>query len=304
MEKHQTQPLQTVLITGAAGNLGTKAIRLLETMPWCERIIGLYAPGTENAANQSKLVAVAADLTDAEGEWQQYMAGVTSVLHLAARNPVPECSWTDATLSFDMTVNIGLSALRNGVGRFVFCSSNHVMGRYKDEPLASTIGPGLLREDLPFGPGTRWSDGNHVIDGTGYASSKLMGERFITQLAAGSSGKLSSVSLRIGWALPGANDPSAINLTGSPNGVNGATESYDEDSARSLRWFRNMWLSNPDFERLVIAALTADSSTWPSPGIVVNGVSANRGTDWSLTNGADLIGYRPQDDVTASSRGP
>ena len=37
---------------------------------------------------------------------------------------------------------------------------------------------------------------------------------------------------------------------------------------------------NGDLERLLIAALTADSSNWEGGGVIVNGVSANRGSAW------------------------
>ena len=58
-----------------------------------------------------------------------------------------------------------------------------------------------------------------------------------------------------------------------------------------------MWLSNGDLERLLIAALTADSSNWEGGSVIVNGVSANRGSAWDVAGGRASIGYDPQDDV-------
>ena len=76
-----------------------------------------------------------------------------------------------------------------------------------------------------------------------------------------------------------------------------ASGALDAEARRDLRWFRNMWLSNGDFTRLLLAAITADRRDWPSPSIIVNGVSGNRQTDWDLSTAGELIGYQPQDDV-------
>ena len=54
---------------------------------------------------------------------------------------------------------------------------------------------------------------------------------------------------------------------------------------------------NGDLERLLIAALTADSSNWEGGSVIVNGVSANRGSAWDVAGGRASIGYDPQDDV-------
>jgi nucleoside-diphosphate-sugar epimerase len=291
---------KVVMVTGAAGNLGAKAIEILSRADWCEKIVGLYSPNREPIVPEharDKLVAVAADLTDPCGAWEAAMPGVEGILHFAAKNPVPEAGWEDSVASFDMTVNLGLSALRHGVRRFVFCSSNHVMGKYKDEPLASEIGPGRLTEDLPFAPGTVWDDQDRHIDATAYAASKVMGERFATAIAAGSAGKLTSVSMRVGWALPDDNNPANVSISGTPNEMESAKVASDPETARTLRWFRDMWLSNGDFERLIVASLTADASNWGISGVVVNGTSANGGGVWGIANGERLIGYRPEDDL-------
>jgi hypothetical protein len=49
------------------------------------------------------------------------------------------------------------------------------------------------------------------------------------------------------------------------------------------------------FER----ALLSEGKTWPQPGIVVNGMSANRSMPWDIETTRQLIGYEPQDDVWA-----
>lgn len=290
---------KTVIVTGAGGNLGAKAVEALVRAPWCEKVIGFYSPNrTPPVPESDKIEVVVADLTDANGAWKKSLEGVDAIVHFAAKNPVPDSTWAEAAASFDMTVSLGLACLEYGVERYVFCSSNHAMGGYKDGDLAATMSPGALREDLPPAPGTRWNNGSKDLDSTAYGASKVMGERFVAELAAGSGGRLTSVSLRVGWALPGDNNPANISISGSPSGQ-GATIAADPEEARTLRWFRNMWLSNDDFDRLVFAGVTAPADNWAKPSLVVNGVSANRGSDWSLENGERFLGYKPQDDLYA-----
>ena len=105
----------------------------------------------------------------------------------------------------------------------------------------------------------------------------------------------SAISLRIGWRQPGENIPQTISAAGAPK--SGLFET-DPEREHDLRWFRAMWLSNGDLVRGVFAALRADASTWPSPAIVVNAMSANRPSPWELSAGRRLIGYEPLDDVS------
>ena len=60
-------------------------------------------------------------------------------------------------------------------------------------------------------------------------------------------------------------------------------------------WFRLMWLSNRDYCQLMERCILAD------PGIqfaIVNGMSANTGMRWDIEHTHQLLGYKPQDDVT------
>lgn len=295
----QPQKPLSVVVTGAGGNLGAKAVDALAKASWCEKVIGFHSPRRSPARPENgKVEAVVADLTKASASWKEHLKGVDAVIHFAAVNPVPDSTWTEAADSFEMTANLGFACLEQGVGRYVFCSSNHAMGSYKDGALAAGMSPGALREDLPPAPGTHWNDGTKDMDSTAYGSSKVMGERFMAALAANSGGRLTAVSLRVGWALPGDNNPADISISGSPAGQS-STTAVDEDEARTLRWFRNMWLSNDDFDQLVYRSVLADASGWPVPSIIVNGVSANAGSDWSLDIGERLMGYKPKDDLYA-----
>jgi nucleoside-diphosphate-sugar epimerase len=281
MPMSNAPPLR-VLVTGAGGNLGCKLIAHLTEAPWCAGIVGLDRDPV--AIDSPKLRTVALDLARRSPGLDDAMAEVDAVVHLAAQNPYPAASWEDGAVSFDMTLQAAEALARSGGRkRFVFASSNHVMGGYKEEDLA----PGRLTTTLPPRPGTRTEPGEVT---RAYAAAKLMGERLLA--AKAEPGGLTAVSLRIGWCQPGDNRPETLSAAGIP----GDPVPDTPDAARELAWFRAMWLSNGDFLRVVSAALTADASAWPAPAIVVNAMSDNRDMPWDLTETRRLIGYAPQDD--------
>lgn len=289
------------MVTGAGGNLGQKAVEALAAAPWCRQIIGTLhgdeSPEFSETA-RAKVRLIQADLARRESGWEDAMAEADAVLHCAAYRAVPEASWQDAAISLDMVQLVGLAALRHGLRRLVFFSSNHVMGGYKDAPLADRIGPGSLTPQLPPAPGTKWRNGETWTDSTPYAASKLMAERVVAAFAREQGSSLSTVTIRIGWCQPGENRPEAVNISGSP-GLVGEVPKTAED-ARTLRWFRAMWLSNHDFARLVRNSIGADPAGWPGPAILVNGMSRNRDMGWSLTEAETWLDYAPEDDLYAT----
>ena len=203
-----------------------------------------------------------ADLTRPSDALDAAMEAADAVVHLAAQNPYPDAAWADCCASFDMTLNLVEAAGRGRPRRFVFASSNHVMGGYKEaEP---PLGRALLTTELAPRPGTRVGPDPSPA----YAVAKLMGERLLAGKAT--TGGLTAVSLRVGWCQPGENHPRTLSAGGVPG------EAGDGPGAeRDLLWFRSMWLSDGDFTRAVAAALTADADAWPSPAIVVNAMSDN-----------------------------
>jgi nucleoside-diphosphate-sugar epimerase len=110
--------------------------------------------------------------------------------------------------------------------------------------------------------------------GNTYGMLKLVGERLGQSLARAFD--LTFVALRIGWVQEGRNRP----------------ETLPDD------WSRKMWLSNHDLIQLFDAAVEAEIED--ASFVVVNGVSRNHGTRWSLTDAAEILGYLPEDDVYAS----
>ncbi|MDE0079201.1 MAG: NAD(P)-dependent oxidoreductase [Caldilineaceae bacterium] len=310
---------RSVAVTGGLGNLGTKLLQHLARTSPCQLLIGLdvRAPSSDqlqalhDAASQNTTGSTPAvellecDLTDPhDARWRDALDRVQAVVHFAALNPYPDASWDEAAISIDMTLNVALAAAGSpGVERFVFATSNHVMGRYKDDPLAAAVGPGTLTPESPLGVGTVWAETDPPLDATAYSTTKMVGERICKALGAQSNGATTFVNVRIGWCQPGPNRPETLSATGDPSVQIGGAESHPDPEGyrRAERWFRLMWLSNRDFVHLFERAVNADAGAWPAPAIVVNGMSDNTGMTWSLDETRRYLGYQPSDDVNASS---
>jgi uronate dehydrogenase len=250
---------KTVLITGAAGNLGAKLrhhlqdrypLRLLDKDPRGDPAI------------------VSADLSGWDKAWVDLFRGVDAVVHLAA-DPTAHQTWPNLIApNLDATIHVYQAAVAAGVRRVVYASSNHVMGGYKDDPE-----PARLTPDLAVRPGARYEVDGQPRDSTAYASAKLFGER-LGKCCADAYG-LSVIAVRIGWVRPGAN------------------RAEDIPPERGS-WFRLMWLSNRDFCRLMECCILANPAL---AFAVVNGMSANTGMRWDIDATRRLVGYEPQDDV-------
>jgi nucleoside-diphosphate-sugar epimerase len=279
---------RSILITGANGNLGRKLVDGFLKFDWCSNIIGADRSFEPGLPENGKLRRVEVDLNQASNTLLGIFAEADAVVHLATTDPSPAATWSDAAASFDMTMNL-LEAASQGSKRFVFASSNHVMGGYKETDVALT--PDALKPTLPPMPGTRFRISGTVLTPAAYAASKLMCERACAVKAAASS--MTAVSLRIGWCQGGENHPRTMQSTGVP-----IESADDDDQARhDLTWFRNMWLSNRDLVGVVGAAILADARSWPAPGVTVNAMSGNTGMPWDLGPTRRLLGYQPQDDV-------
>jgi len=286
-----TQAIRRVLVTGANGNLGAKLVRALLAAGGLDAVLAVdLSPPLPEEAHPA-LVRIVADLAKRHDEhWIGAVRSADAVVHFAAQNPHVVASWQDAAVSFDMTAN--LIACSGHLRRFVLASSNHVMGGYKETEIA--VSDGGLTTDLPPLVGTRFMLNGVAMASTAYATAKLMGERLLAANASRSG--FSSVALRIGWCQPGENRPQTISASGTTAGGSGT---QDAAALADLRWFRNMWLSNRDLCGYFRAAVMADASTWPSPAIVLNAVSANRGSPWEVASARGLIGFAPSDDIWA-----
>lgn len=288
--------LQRVVITGGCGNLGTKlATHLLATGKY--EVVLLEHPDyfmQERVPTGASVVL--GDLADSAGEWKFALHGADALVHFSAVNPYPNASWAESAGSMSHSCNVFVAAAQQRVRRVVFASSNHVMGGYKDLPDFGLVHPSsppivgtFLRspEDLA-------KSGNAVA----YAAAKLAGERLCGALAAASRATTFAI-LRIGWCQPGANLPSTLSAAGCPpefqsEGGDAGGAPPAADASVDERWFKTMWLSNRDFLRYFSAALEVDIA--PGAPMLVNAMSANTGSRWSLAETEAALGVPAFDD--------
>ena len=159
-----------VLITGAAGALGSRLRRHMQGLGWVLTLIDRDSSGEGAIAT--------ADLGVFHEEWARRFAGVDTVLHLAG-DPSPQASWTSALHNnIDATHNVVEASCRAGVRRVVFASSNWVLAGHR-------FGSATLdaaTEPYPVNP---------------YGISKLVGERI--GRAASELRGLSFIAFRIGY---------------------------------------------------------------------------------------------------------
>lgn len=168
-----------VLLTGSTGNLGQKATDALKGVEGLELIrIG------RNGGNDPQVIT--ADLEVYDDAWVRHFDGVDTVMHLAA-DPRAVGDWDTVTpLNVDLALNMMRAARQASVKRFVFASSNWVLGgyRFRPEALTGDLSP------CPVNP---------------YGASKLFIERLGRAMAAETG--MGFLSLRIGYCQPGDNLP-------------------------------------------------------------------------------------------------
>jgi uronate dehydrogenase len=257
---HNARAVRTVLITGASGNLGAKLRHHLQ---------GRYELRLLDRDPRGDVAIRPADLSVWSPEWVEQFRGADVVVHLAA-DPTAQQTWPNLIApNVDAVVHAFQAAVRGGVRRLVYASSNHVLGGYSDDPE-----PARLTTQTPPRPGARYIVRGELRDSTPYGSAKLFGERLGKCFAA--SHGLEVIAVRIGWVQRGENRPEDIPPERGP-------------------WFRLMWLSNRDFCQLMECCIVAEL---PERFIVVNGMSDNIGMRWDIEHTRRLLGYQPQDDVT------
>ncbi|MFE1230155.1 NAD-dependent epimerase/dehydratase family protein [Streptomyces sp. NPDC058745] len=173
---------RTVLLTGAAGGVGTLMRELLPAYGYRLRLLDV-AP-VDGAPD-----AIVADLADREA-LREAVRGVDAVVHLAGIS-------LESTFEKVMAANVtGLhhlyeAAREEGVGRIVFASSNHAVG-FTPRPRA---GDPVIPVDTPHRPDTF------------YGLSKCFGED-MAQFYWDKHG-LETVSVRIGSCFP---EPTSVRM--------------------------------------------------------------------------------------------
>jgi nucleoside-diphosphate-sugar epimerase len=249
--------MKTIVVTGAAGNLGSK-LRAALAGRYALRLVDKEADGDSEIATF--------DLSVWSDAWADLLMGSHAVVHLAA-NSKADAPWEELLApNIDALFNVFHASVRAGVRRVIVASSNHVMGGYQNN-----CAPGKLTTDLVPRPGTQYFAYGAPRDSSAYGATKLFAERAGRWYAERFG--LSVIAVRIGWVRPGENRPEDL-------------------PADRGDWFRQMWLSNRDFCHLMECCLEADEAIRFK---VVNGMSNNQGMPWDLEHTRRVVGYRPQD---------
>lgn len=239
-------------ITGSDGNLGS-ALRAALPDRYDLRLFTL------NTVDYDSTIA---DLSQAN-QLQGIFDGLDCIVHLAADISV-RSSW-ESILPNNIvaTQNVFTEAIRAGVKKIVFASSNHVQhGYYMKDGKAHVTDPSIARkhaiDDPPFPDSI-------------YGVSKLFGEnlgRYYSKTAG-----IQFVALRIGWTPPTSDDPAFKDGT------------EQEDHLRAL------YLSKRDCIHAFERAIEIDTDY-----LVAYATSDNRQYGiFDLTETKKKLGYHPQD---------
>ncbi|MFI0899922.1 NAD-dependent epimerase/dehydratase family protein [Streptomyces sp. NPDC020983] len=180
---------RTILLTGAAGGLGTLMRGLLPSYGYELRLLDMLPVEGEPGA-------ITADLADT-GALREAVRGVDAIVHLAG---ISLESTFDKILKANIegTYNLYEAARAEGVRRVVFASSNHAVG-YTPRP---RDGDPLIPIGTPRRPDTF------------YGLSKCFGED-LAQLYADRHG-IETVSIRIGSCFPRPTTVRALSVWMSP----------------------------------------------------------------------------------------
>ncbi|CBG74030.1 MULTISPECIES: NAD-dependent epimerase/dehydratase family protein [Streptomyces] len=180
---------RTVLLTGAAGGLGTLMRDLLPAHGYKLRLLDLLP--VDGAPD-----AITADLADRKA-LREAVRGVDAIIHLAGISL--EASFEKIlAANIEGTYNLYEAARAEGVPRIVFASSNHAVG-FTPRPLGQDP---LIPVDTPHRPDTF------------YGLSKSFGED-LAQLYWDKYG-LETVSVRIGSCFPEPTSVRMLSLWMSP----------------------------------------------------------------------------------------
>jgi nucleoside-diphosphate-sugar epimerase len=243
-----------VLIAGAGGLIGS--------ILW-EGLTGQYAlQGVDLRSDRSRGIR-RADVRRARSIRRAF-DHVDAIVDLATGSTV-DLSWDQVEADINGRVNTLEAARLQGVGRYIFASSNHITGMYElDQPYASIVAgayEGLDPTSIPL-IGTDWPIRPDSPYGAGKAFSEAAARYYSDQHG------ISCICLRIGTVLA-------------------------EDRPKMARHYATL-LTHSDLVRLVGCALGASSELRYG---VYYGVSANTWRFWDISNATEELGYEPQDDA-------
>lgn len=245
---------QPVLLTGAGGRVGQAILRGIGTSYEWRLLDREPLSAGERPPGVDREDVYVADITD-ESAVANAVSGCGAVIHLAG-DPRKTAPWDSVlTNNIDGTQVVLEAAEAAGVDRFVFASSNHVVGAYETDDRT----PELYRQTDEF-----TLDGSELPrPGNLYGVSKATGELLCRYYH--DAYDVSVVCVRIG------------NLS-----KDRPPTEYERGHA--------MWLSHRDCAHLFDRCLEADYEFE-----IVYGISDNDRKYYSLSRARDVLGYEPTD---------
>lgn len=183
-------PKKLLLITGAAGRIGTAMRTLLR--PQYRFRLQDRRPIADLRDDEQAVVSDVADLPTLEPQ----LAGADAVLHLAG-DPRVSAPWDEVRgPNVEGTYNVFEAARRNGVNKVVLATTNHVMGFYNLD------GQYPIRTDQAIRPDSYYG----VSKAFGEALARYYSDAF----------DMSMICVRIGWFLEKPHVQHSLGLWVSP----------------------------------------------------------------------------------------
>jgi nucleoside-diphosphate-sugar epimerase len=261
----------TVLVTGAAGFVGSRVVELLAGTT-NNRVVALDIvenPRSRELATLPNVEFLANDLRDTDF-LESAVSRSDAVIHLAAvRTQAAKARPKDAhDINVGVTYDLLSLSTRHGLGRFVFGSTNTLYGPYQDANASPR------REDQPW-----------VCRGINmYAATKLASEAYLEAFAG--LGGPAYISLRIGpiygpRVSPGSNSAFTLDILESLDKGEDPTVLWAKDAVHSFVYI-------DDVAKAALAALSAEQT-----GIAVNVVGAPVTTEALATRVVELYGHDP-----------
>jgi uronate dehydrogenase len=165
--------VSVILITGAAGRIGTYLRRGLPHLGWRLRLLDVKQPVNPASGEE----AVVADIRDTDSV-DAAVRGVDAVVHLAGI--AGEAPFADiCAANIVGTHTVFDAARRAGVSRIVYASSNHAVGFTPRQPLVPV--------DLPIRPDTYYG----VSKAFGEALARFFVDRYGMRIAGSEAAKTS-----------------------------------------------------------------------------------------------------------------
>ena len=172
---------RVVLVTGGSGAVGRILLDRETREGWRYRVLD-PTPLPDELLQREDIEQVFGSVVDVDAV-ARAAAGATDIVHLGALSV--ENTWDSIVeVNITGTRTVLEAAVRNGVGRFVFASSNHAVGFYSSQD----AGDDGLADDAPARPDTY------------YGWSKAAGEELLRLYCERS--LLRGVAVRIGHCFP------------------------------------------------------------------------------------------------------